>query len=58
MPKGVGIDFGWCGFGHHSGPPRTFRLGFLSVMLFPDGIVARFASYEIALQVKREEQRK
>ncbi|GBQ72643.1 hypothetical protein AA103196_3120 [Ameyamaea chiangmaiensis NBRC 103196] len=53
MPKGFGVELGWCGFGQHEGPPRIFCLGFILIAVFPNGIEAAFASYVVALKVKR-----
>lgn len=55
MPKGIGVDFGWCGFGHHAGPPRAYRLGLVTFLVFPDGIEALFRSYRVALLVRKNE---
>lgn len=53
MPRGYGVDFGWCGFGTHAGPPRVYCLGLVMIAVFPDGIEAIFNSYRIALLIKR-----
>lgn len=55
MPKGYGIDFGWCGFGTHAGPPKVYRLGWFLIVVFPDGIALALKSYRAALMIKKRE---
>ncbi|MCG4258180.1 hypothetical protein ACLEIY_16025 [Acetobacter tropicalis] len=57
MPKGIGVDFGRCGFGFHTRPRYMVRLGIVTIIWFPDGIEAVFRSYSVALMVKRNEER-
>lgn len=58
MPRGYGIDFGWCGFGTRAGPPRVYCVGWLMIVVVPGGIEALFRSYRVALTVKRDRNRK